>query len=152
MNSNINLIRTTEYLFNCDFSSDNFDPDNNEEHYDVATKLLQNYSWNDIFNAWNDYLHQNCKTPESIINFCNLYTYYGGLDYYVPHPYDFIGYIYYMVDINKYWNEAGDLLDNMAITILENSGDLSTTQDPYYQSWKDPRILNAIEEWRKKDS
>lgn len=80
------------------------------------------------------------------------YTYYGGLDYYVPHPYDFIGYIYYMVDINKYWNDAGDLLDNMSITILENSGDLSTTQDPYYQSWKDPRILNAIEEWRKKDS
>ena len=144
-----NLKETTSYLFNCDFFSDDFDPDGNEEHLECAENVLSTYAFNDIFAEWNRYLRENCKSPEDVINFCNLFSYYGGSDYYIPNAYDFVGYIYYMVDLDKYWDKAGDFLDGLCISILEKSGDVSLARDPYYQSWKDPKVIASVEKYKK---
>ena len=145
MSDKINIEETSTYLFNCNFYDDAFDPEGHEDHLECAEKLINSNPWENIFEVWSNYLYNNCKTPEEVINFCNLFSYYGGQDYYIPKPYDFIGYIYYIVDIDKYWDEAGDFLDGLCISILERSGELSTTKDPYYQSWKDPKVLKVIE-------
>ena len=142
------ITELTHYLFDCDFYADDFDPENHEDHLECAEKMYNKYPWSDVFDSWNDYLRHKCQTPEAVINYCNLFSYYGGTDRVIPEPYDFLGYIFYRVDIDKYWEEAGELLDGLSISILVKSGEISTVKDPYYQSWKDPRILSAIEKYK----
>ena len=81
----------TEYLFKCDFFSDEFDPEGKEDHLDRANNLLEAHPWKDIFNSWDNYLRTNCKTPEEVINFCNLFFYYGGTEQFISEPYTFLG-------------------------------------------------------------
>ena len=50
-----------------------------------------------------------------------------------------------MIDIDTYWDMAGELLDELSVSILEKSGEVSSWNDPYYQSWKDPKILKEVE-------
>lgn len=91
----------TEYLFGCDFFADDFDADETYDHYDCAQKLMEEYKWSDIYDAWIDYLVNNCDTPEKVINFVNLFSYYGGQDQAVKDPYYFLGYIYCVVDMEN---------------------------------------------------
>ncbi len=142
----------TKYLFNCDFFSDDFDPEDHEEHQIKAEELMRSYKWEDIIQEWTDYLYKNCHTPEEVINFASLFFYYGGADNYVPEPYKFIGYLLYRVDYQKYWEEAGDLIDSIAIEVLEYQGLISLMNDPYYSPFKDPNILNEVDHWKKTDS
>ena len=135
----------TEYLFRCDFFSDDFDPEDKEEHLDRANDLLEAYPWKDIFDSWNAFLHTNCKTPEEVINFCNLFFYYGGTDQFIPEPYTFLGYVFSIVDWDECWDTAGDFLDGFCISILEKSGEISLMKDPYYQPWKDSKLIQAAE-------
>lgn len=149
MTDKIDLSKMTSYLFECNFFDDEFDPEDHEEHLACAEKLFDTYAFKDIFNEWNNYLRKNCKTAEEVINFCNLFSYYGGQDYPIPNAYDFVGYIYSKVDISKYWDEAGDFIDGLCTSILEKSGEISLVKDPYYQSWKDPKVLEAVERIKK---
>lgn len=142
----------TEYLFRCDFFSDEFDPEGKEEHLDKAYDLLEAYPWKDILTSWNAFLHTNCKTPEAVINFCNLFYYYGGTDQFIPEPYSFLGYIFSIVDWDQFWDTAGDFLDSFCISILEKAGEISLMKDPYYQPWKDPKLQQAVEEHKKRNS
>ena len=142
------ISRMTTYLFDCDFFADDFDPEEHEDHLKCAENLLGTYSWSDIIPSWNAFLRSRCSTPEEVINFCNLFFYYGGTDQFIPDPYDFLGHIYYMVDTEKYWEEAGEFLDGFCINVLEKAGEISTVKDPYYQSWKDPKIISAVERYR----
>ena len=141
---------TTDYLFGCDFKSDRFDPEGEEKHLDKANELISTFLWSDIFEEWNDYLHNNCSTPESVINFCNLFYYYGGQDQFIPNPYEFLGYLYYVIDVDTYWNQAGNLLDSISISILEKSGEISLSSDPDYQPWNDPKLLKVIESYKNR--
>lgn len=142
------MTKTTEYLFHCDFLEDDYDPEGHEDHLRCAEDLLRKHPWSDIFLSWNEFLRNRCSTPEEVINYCNLFSYYGGTDQVIPDPYDFLGYIYYMVDTEKYWEEAGEFLDGFSISVLEKAGEISAIKDPYYQSWKDPRIISVIEKYR----
>ncbi len=146
------LTEATDYLFNCDFSNENFDPDGAQVHLELAERLIGNYPWNEVFEAWNSFLRNKCKTTKQVINFCNLFYYYGGQDHVIPNPYDFVGYLLYMIDIDKNWEEAGDLFDSLCVTVLEKSGFVSLVKDPYYQVWRDPRALAVAESYRKQNS
>ncbi len=141
----------TEYLFNCDYMSNEFDADDSYEHYDRAKELLKNHKWEIIFSAWFDYLQKKCNKPDQVINFLNLFLYYGGTDEAIKNPYDFIGYLYYKIDLDKYWDDAGELLEGITISILENGGKVNTVQNPYYSPLKDPEIFASVQRWRNKD-
>ncbi len=149
MNENINKI--TQYVFDCDFFSDDFDPEGNEAHLDKANELMESHSWNTIFPVWNNYLHTQCQNPEDVINFVNLYMYYGACEQCIPDPYDFVGYIFYKVDIRKYWDIAGDTIDSVANAVLQNSGKISLMKDPYYRAWEDPKVLEVIDNYRSSE-
>ncbi len=142
------IINTTNYLFHCDFFADDFDPEDNEEHLFAAYDLLKAHPWTDIYPVWNDYLHSNCKDAEAAINFANLYFYYGGTDEYIPDPYEFVGYLLYLIDLDKYWDVAGDMLDSLFNAVLSKSGKINLMSNPYYQAWKDPNVLAAVERYR----
>ena len=140
----------SKYLLECDFMDDRFDPEGNEEHLNAADDLLSLYPWQDIYPVWEDFLFNHCTTPEKVINFVNLYIYYGASDYPIPNPLQFVGYIYYMVDMDKYWDEAGELFDGLAIRLLSYGKLVDILEDPYYSPLKDKRIEAKIAEWKKK--
>ncbi|MGN0645423.1 MAG: hypothetical protein ACI4J9_00465 [Mogibacterium kristiansenii] len=138
----------TNYLFNCCFTDDAFDPEDHEDHLKMSWELFDNYSWEDIYPVWVEYLHTKCDTPEDVINFVNLYIYYEAADQTVPNPIEFISYLYFKVDMDKYWDEAGDLFDGLAINILSKQGLVNTMENPYYNPLKDERILSGISAWK----
>lgn len=137
----------TEYLFCSDFTDDTFDPEDHEEHLKKSWELFDRFSWNDIYPIWMEYLHTQCKTIDSVINFANLFVYYEAAALPLPDPIDFISYLYYRVDMNRYWDVAGDLFDSIAISILSKSGLIDPMKDPYYSPLNDTRILSGIQQW-----
>ena len=138
----------TDFLFNCTFTDDSFDPEDHEEHLEASWELFKNYAWADIYPVWMQHLHSNCPTPSDVINFVNLYIYYEAADKPIPDPVEFISYLYFRVDMNEYWDEAGDMFDGLAISILSTAGLVDMMQDPYYTPLKDERILNGIANWK----
>ena len=140
----------TDYLFNCCFTDDAFDPEEHEDHLKMSWELFDNYSWADIYPVWDRYLHTKCETPEDVINFVNLFIYYEAADLTVPNPVDFISYLFYKVDMDKYWDEAGDLFDGLAINILSKQGLVNMMENPYYSPLKDERILAGVSSWKYK--
>ena len=142
------LKEITEFLFNNNFMDDSFDPEGEEIHLYVSQKLFESHPCNDIIQEWHNDLYNNCHTATEVINFANLFYYYEGADNYNPEPYKFIGYLYAHVNMDKYWDEAGDLFDSIAIAILENQLLINTSNDPYYNPLTDPNILTAINNWK----
>lgn len=142
----------TNYLLNCRFTDDSFDPEGHEEHLQASWELFENYLWEEIYPVWMVHLYTDCKTPEEVINFVNLFIYYEAANQPISDPIKFIGYLYYKVDMDKYWDQAGELFEGVAINVLSKSGLLDTTVDPYYTPMKDSRILKEIDELRKAES
>ncbi len=139
----------TNDLLNCCFTDDSFDPEDHEEHLQASWELFENYSWEEIFPVWMNHLRKNCKISEEVINFVNLFVYYEAADRPINDPIKFIAYLYYKVDMDKYWDEAGDLFQGLAINILLKSGLVNTIADPYYNPMKDSRIIKEVEKLRK---
>lgn len=144
------LLDTTNYLFNCDYFAEDFDANDTYEHYDCAQKQKEEYKWADVYNSWFTFLLEKCDTPERVINFVNLFSYYGGQDQATKEPYELLGYIFYKVDMNQYWEEAGSLFDGVAVTLLENCGKINTVKNPYYSPSKDPELIASIQRWGNK--
>lgn len=134
----------TDYLFNCRFTDENFDPQDHEDHLRTSWELFESYDWNSIYPVWLNHLYNNCPTPEDVINFVNLYIYYEASEKSLDNPLGFIGYLYYRVDMDEYWDEAGDLFEDLAIAVLSKHGLINTMEDPYYKPMKDERILTEI--------
>ncbi len=134
----------TNYLLNCRFTDDNFDPEDHEDHLKASWELFENHSWEDIYPVWMRHLHTKCLTPADVINFVNFYIYYEAVDLKIPDPLDFISYLYYRVDMDKYWDEAGELFEGLAISILSKHGLINMMENPYYDPTKDERILSRI--------
>jgi len=137
----------TDFLFNCNYFDESFDPEDHEDHLKASWELFESFTWDEIYSNWMKYLHSNCHTASDIINFANLYLYYEATDYIIPDPIKFISYLYYRVDMDKYWDVAGDLFDSIAISILSSCKLISLADEPYYSPLKDDRILAGIQQW-----
>jgi hypothetical protein len=139
------------YLFSCNFKDENFDPEDKEEHLKESWNLSEDFSWSEIFPSLIKYLHEYCHTSEEVINFVNLYFYYGFGSNKIDDPISFISYLYYMVNIDQYWEEAGELFDSLSIQILTNNALIDIAENPYYSPLKDERILNGISCWKEQE-
>lgn len=150
MNDKEYIQSETNYLFDYNFNDDSIPEEIEEAHLDRATALLDNYQWNDIFKCWFEYLKANCKTPEEVINWANLFFWFGGSEMSIPEPYSFLGYLYYKVDVSKYVDEAQTVFDGIAIGILEKIGKVNLMNNPNYAPETDPEIIAAVERWKCK--
>lgn len=143
-----NLKEITKELFSQDFFDDSFDPDGQETNLDKAQELMEQYPWNDIITTWHEYLFTNCNTPEEVINYANLFIYYGGTDGYNSDPYKFLGYLFYRVDMDVYYDTAYNVFEAIALDILSYQNLIDLSEDPYYTPLKDSKILKEIDIWK----
>lgn len=150
MNTTEKIIKTTAYLFGCRHDDPAFDADDSYEHSDAAQNLIDEYGWKTVFPYWFDYLQQHCPKESDVINYAHLFFYYGGTDLPLRDPYPFVSYFYYRVDTKKYGGEATDIFDSIAIPLLSNIGAVSLELNPDYAPEKDPKILEAVENWKNK--
>lgn len=135
------------------FIWDKISADKRKELDEKAEELLNNNNYVDVFEAWNYILRHDCDTEDKVITFVDLMFSFVGFSVAVPHPYDpydFIGYIYSKVDLEKNWDKCGDTFDSFVNDILMNSNNLDLMKDPYYQFWRDPKILEIAERYGKK--
>ena len=84
------LTEITTYPFLSRFEDPTFDADVSYEHSDKAETIIDEYGWGAVFDSWFEYLRASCPAPEDVINFANLFFYYGGADYPVKDPYPFL--------------------------------------------------------------
>ena len=146
------IVEKTKFLFGCDFNDPAFDADESYEHSDVADEIIKEYGWKEVFPCWFQFLKENCKTPEEVLNYANLFYYYGGTDYPIRDPYSFVSYFYYRIDITQYGAQATNILDSIVIPILSRIGDVNLEKNPNYAPESDPKIITAIEEWKEKEA
>lgn len=131
---------------------DPFNEDTEEEldYYETTAKtLIQKYGWRAIFKEWSNILFNECPTDQDVIWFAhNFYCYYDELP--VPNPLSFVAYFYYRVDVSKN-QDAFDIFDSLAISILPREGLLDLVEEPCYAAETDPRIIAEIEKWKAKE-
>ena len=144
------IFQETEYLFNRAYEEE-LTEEQEEALYDRAHQQIIDYGWDKTFESWKAYLFKNCTTPESVINFANLFWCYCCCDYIIQDPYHFLGYMYYRIDMNTSKYDDMSILDSIATNILPKAGyscaDLM--KHPLYTPEMDERLLAEVEKFKK---
>ena len=138
-----------KYLFDTDFFSPDFDPEDNNEHREVADSVLKKYEWNEVYKWFFEHLIQECLDAYSVYNALNLYVYYSIDSNPVPNPYDLCGYILYRIDLTENNRSYGEFTDEFVSSVLKDSGMISLDEIPYYNPFDDERMTFSIDKWRK---
>ena len=146
MNEKLDLQETTAYIFSQDATRDYSDEEILELEA-LVDRLISEYSWPTVYEAWREYLHTKCTTDTDVINFAQNYFDYAK-DRHIPDPIQFIAYLYYRVDAHENAS-AFDIFDSLAITILPNAGLVDMMNDSCYAAETDPRIQKEIARLRK---
>ena len=118
----------------------------------LAKEILTNNEWVDVFECWDYILRNECDSEEKVIAFVKLMFDYLGFNVTIPYPfdpYDFIGYIYSKIDLEKNWDRCGNEMDSFVNAILVNSNNIDLIKDPYYQFWRDPKVLEIAKKYGK---
>ncbi len=125
----------------------------NEEEREAnnrSSQQISEFGWKKTFVSWQKYLFTECKTPESVINFANLFWIYGGQDYPINEPYKFLGYFYYRINFETAKYDKLMILDSLAIDILPKAGYLYADRfinDDYIPEL-DQNIIKQVEEYK----
>ena len=148
---NTNEIKAiTKELYDISYTSEFFKA-NRTEYISKAEELINKAGWDDTFSAWFEYLINNCKTAESVINFVHLYRGYDDFAHMVPNPYEFLGFFYFILELNPSKYDATDNMDEMTFEILMKAGiKKDLWMDDSYIPEKDPEIIKAVEDWKRK--
>lgn len=136
------------YLFNRVYGSD--DDKEDELILDMVDWQISEFGWEETFESWQRYLLTECRTPESAINFANLFWAYGGQDHPIKEPYEFLGYFYYRINFDTEKYDDMGILDSLAVYLLPKAGyscaDLVI--NPYYVPEHDPRIIAEVKAYK----
>ena len=139
----------TKFLFNRDWEED-LPEEEADNDIDRAENLISKYGWPKVFEAWNEYLHTQCPTPESVVNFATMYWNYCGEMYPVPEPHKFLAYMLYRINCKMFDYDNGDIIESIATNILPRAGysEADLYLHPYYAADQDPKILAEVEALR----
>ena len=142
MNKDIDEI--TKYLFNRSYK-DNITDDQEDELLDTVDMQISEFGWDKTFASWNRYLLSECKTPETVVNFANIFWWYGGQDHPIPNPHKFLGYFYYCIGFKSDMYDDNDILDSLTRAILSKAGyrEADLVNNPQYMPESDPKIMEA---------
>ena len=143
--------KQTYLLFNRTYGDDT------SQEYDLlldkVEQQITEFGWDKTFESWKNYLFTECKTPESAINFANLFWSYGGQDYPVIEPYKFLGYFYYRIDFDtEKYDELG-ILDSLAIDLLPKAGYSYADRliNDEYIPELDPKLIAEVEAYKSSE-
>ena len=151
MNKDVkDLSKEANYLFNLNFYKDLTSDEIEDTYLDYVDTLLNNYNWFDIFNSWFDYLKTSCPNDDDVINWANLFLWYDGCEHPIPDPYEFLGYLFYRVDVSKN-ADAQHIFDSISISVLEKIGKVDIVSDTTYTPESDPEILKAVAKWKNNE-
>lgn len=144
-----NIDNETQYLFNRLYDVD-LPEEDDEALLERAHQQVIDYGWEKTFNSWKQYLFTKCLSPESVINFAHLFWCYDGCEYVIPDPYNFLGYMYYRINMNPTQYDVLDILDGIAITILPKAGysDADLMKNPYYSPLSDEKIIAEVSKFK----
>lgn len=147
--SNTELQSKIEYLFNR-----YWDEELSEEAEDaldeLATSVISEFGWPNVYHALTDYLYQNCHTPEEAINAaCNFWN-CRWAEQIIPNPYVFLSFFYYKINLDEATYDQPGILDSLAITILPNAGisKADIMVNPSYSPLLDKELLLHVDEWK----
>ena len=128
--------------------------DDTSQEYDLlldkVEQQISEFGWEKTFESWINYLFTECKTPESAINFANLFWSYGGQDHPVIEPYKFLGYFYCRIDFDtEKYDELG-ILDSLAVDLLPKAGYSYADRliNDEYIPELDPKIIAQVEAYK----
>ena len=141
---NQDLEKIIKTLFEVNFND--LDNEDEEEQLEILSETaLNDYGWDKFFEAANKYLRTNCKTPETVVNFANLYFLYGLQDYAIKNPYSFLAYFYYIIDFERLKYNA-DILDTIVSGILPASGYEygSLFDNTWYTPENDEKLIEEV--------
>lgn len=141
MSEALDLQKISEYILSQDATRDYTDEEIIELEA-LVENLISQFTWPKVYETWIEYLHTKCKTDAAVVNFAQNYFDYAR-DRHIPDPVHFIAYLHYRV--NTLENEdAMQIFDSLAISVLENAGLLDMMQTPLYTAERDPRIQAEI--------
>ena len=112
----------------------------------LAKEVLEDNSWEEVFDCFNHYLRSECKTEDSVINFVCLFLRHVGLTFTIPSKYDsydLVGFILSKVNLEKRWDDCGGEFDDFANEALG----IDLMKDPYYQFWRDSKIIEISKKY-----
>ena len=143
--------KQTYLLFNRTYGDDT------SQEYDLlldkVEQQITEFGWDKTFESWKNYLFTECKTPESAINFANLFWSYGGQDYPVIEPYKFLGYFYYRIDFDTEKYDKLGILDSIAIDLLPKAGYSYADRliNDEYIPELDPKLIAEVEAYKSSE-
>ncbi len=141
MSDTLDLQKTSGYILSQDATRDYTDEEIIELE-ETVDKLITQYTWPKVYETWIEYLHTKCKTDADVVNFAQNYFDYAR-DRHIPDPIHFIAYLHYRVNTLEN-DDAMQIFDSLAISVLENAGLLDMMQNPLYTAERDPRIQAEI--------
>ena len=143
--------KQTYLLFNRTYGDDT------SQEYDLlldkVEQQITEFGWDKTFESWKNYLFTECKTPESAINFANLFWSYGGQDYPVIEPYKFLGYFYYRIDFDTEKYDKLGILDSLTIDLLPKAGYSYADRliNDEYIPELDPKLIAEVEAYKSSE-
>ena len=143
--------KQTYLLFNRTYGDDT------SQEYDLlldkVEQQISEFGWEKTFESWINYLFTECKTPESAINFANLFWSYGGQDYPVIEPYKFLGYFYYRIDFDTEKYDKLGILDSLTIDLLPKAGYSYADRliNDEYIPELDPKLIAEVEAYKSSE-
>ena len=132
-------------IFSINYKHDFQDDSIMNLYIEKAKKLIDDNNWSDIYECWYQYLINECKDEESILNFANLFWCYGGADHCVYNAIELVAYFVAYSDRKKH-PEWYPLLDGISRDLFKNSG-IITNEDIIerdYYVLSDPRIWKEV--------
>lgn len=127
---------------------------------DLAESMIAEYGSAAVIRRWEEYLYSRCTTPESVVNFANLFWCYGGYEYRISDACRFLGYIFYRIgfdpDTYDYGEDKYDvtgILDSIATCVMVKAGygHADQVRNPYYTPENDPLIMAEVRAFRQTD-
>ena len=147
------LTNKIDFLFDRPWDED-ISEEMEERLGDEAKALLSEYGWNEVYPVIFAYLKEKCTTPEEAVNFAHLFWGYRLYEQPIANPHEFLGQFYYRIDQETSKYDPLDILDSLATTILPKAGfkEADLYLNTQYMPENDPKILAAIEEYKKSEA
>lgn len=142
---------TTKKLFSVNYEKDLNDDKVSDFYENTADELMKNNKWSGVYACWYDYLVNDCKTEEEVLNFANLFWFYEGYKQFIPNAVEFCAFFYANISFSDY-PDAVNILDSITCEVFLNSG-IYSEESLYYDEYvptNDEMVKNAIEKWKEK--